>query len=54
MLCVAWFSRTPKSVTLSTTEATYVALDTVIMRVFCFKSGQAFHVVYGGNACDRG
>ena len=43
--CVSWFSRTQKCVTLSTTEAEYVALADVIKEVFfVFEAGLAFHV----------
>ena len=42
--CVSWFSRTQECVTLSTTEAKYVALADVIKKSVFFKAALAFHV----------
>ena len=42
--CLSWFSRNHKCVTLSTTEAEYVALADVIKEILFFEAGLAFHV----------
>ena len=42
--CVCWFSRTQKCVTLSTSEAEYVALGDAVKEFF--KTSVAFHVTW--------
>ena len=51
MMCaggpVSWYSKTQKYVTLSTTQAEYVAMSDVAKEIFVFEASLAFHVAQG-------
>ena len=49
--CVSWFSRTEKCVTLSTTEAEYVALADVIKEALFFRQVWRFMLPDDGMPC---
>ena len=49
--CVCWFSRTQKCVTLSTTEAEYVALADTTKEVFFMRYVRSFILPVLGSAC---
>ena len=48
---VSWYSKTQKCVTLSTTQAEYVAISDVAKEILFFEASLAFHVAEGRYAC---